>query len=97
MVPHAPTMNTMNHGNHISSFQFPHPRPADGTLLSPPSNDEYVPQYVNDPAHGYLDSSRPYTTNKDTLAKENVNKDVNLRRKKTGNCEPRGPRSNRQR
>ena len=93
MVPHAPTTNNTNHGSHIPSFQFPPPRPADGPLLPPPRNEEYVLQYVNYPAHGYLDVSGPYTTNMHTFAEENVKRDVNPQRNKYGNCESRGSKS----
>ena len=52
---------------------------------------------MNYPAHGYHDVSGPYTTDTNTSAEENVNKDVNPRRKKSGNRDPRGPRSDRRR
>ena len=63
----------------------------------PPSNEEYVPQYVNYQTHGYHDVSGPYTTDTDTFSEDIANRDVNPRRKKSGNRELRGPGSNRQR
>ena len=90
-------MNTMDHGNHIPSFQFPPPRPGDGSLLYPPRSKKYVPQNVNYPFHGYHYIFGSYSTDTDTSVEDKVNMDVNPGRKKPGNFEPRGPRTDRRR
>ena len=76
---------------HRSNFHLRDLR--DGLLLPPSSNEEYVPQYVNYHTHGYHDVSGPYIIDMDTSVKENSNRYVNPRRKKSRNREPRGPES----
>ena len=51
---------------------------------------------MNYQTHGCYDVFGPYTTVTDTFDKNKANRDVNLRRKKYGNCESRGPGSDRQ-
>ena len=78
IVPHVPINNLTDHGTRVPSFQFSSLRPGDGPLLPPPSDEEYVLQYVNYQTHGYHDISGLYSTDTDTVGEDNVNRDVKI-------------------